>query len=419
MCGLLPLLVSAGLLLAGCSSRERANPFDPLNPSTSGKPPGFVALAGDRDVTLRWQSVQGNTLIGYQLFRRGPGETDFRAIRDVLGTGAISFRDFPLVNGEDYAYQLHFVFLSGLGNNPAEDVAGPGAALPWLVESFGTDLVRMTPDNRRVRERRGGYDGTSDLATNPANGDVWVADEAQGGVVVYQPVSGVTVTITGLSLPRAVAVDAFDGSGWVSDVGTNLVHHFRREGDPKSPPIASLNRPVDVAVNAQDGSVWVCELGGDRVGRYDETGQPLLIPPTRTVADPSRVAVDSTTREGWVTSYANGTVSHFSPSGLPLGTLGGFSTPLGVAVDPRRGRIWIADPGAGRVIALQRDGQEDFHVTGLADPGELAVDLGTGEAWVVLGLPGRVVRISPAGVVLRTLGGFASPIAISVDPGGR
>ena len=67
---LLPILASATLLLAGCSRRERANPFDPLNPSTSGRPSGFVALAGDREVRLRWQAVQGNSLSGYQIFRR-------------------------------------------------------------------------------------------------------------------------------------------------------------------------------------------------------------------------------------------------------------------------------------------------------------------------------------------------------------
>ncbi|MEK7331538.1 MAG: hypothetical protein AAB113_12130, partial [Candidatus Eisenbacteria bacterium] len=252
-------------------------------------------------------------------------------------------------------------------------------------------------------------------AANPADGAVWVADEGFGRVVVYQPGSGVTVSIPGLNRPRAVAVDPFDGTGWICDVGQNLVHHFTPRGDPASLPIAPLDRPVDVAVDPQDGSVWVCELGGDRVGRFEST-RPLW---RRTVADPSRVAVDSTTREGWVTSYANGTVTHLSRSGQPLVTLTDFTSPLGVAVDARRGRIWIADPGAGSVVALRRDGSEEFRVTGLADAGELAVDLGTGEAWVVLGDPGELARISPAGVLLRVLGGFRSPIAVSVDPGGR
>lgn len=137
------------------------------------------------------------------------------------------------------------------------------------------------------------------------------------------------------------------------------------------------------------------------------------------MSGPSRVAVDSLTREGWITSYENGTVTHLAFNGSPFPPVTGFTSPLGVAVDSRRGRIWIADPGASRVVALQRDGSQEFQVTGLSDAGELSVDLATGDAWVVLGRPGELVRISPAGVVLRRLGGFRSPIAVSVDPGGR
>lgn len=411
---LLPVL-AATLLLAGCSNRERANPFDPLNPMTSGRPSGFAAVAGDREVRLRWQAVQGNSLVGYQIFRRGPLDPQYFAITDVLGLGVSSYRDFPLANNGDYAYSLYFVFVSGIGTRPAEDVAAPGQARPWLVEGGGSDLVQITPDNRRVAARRDGYGATSDVVANPVDGAVWVADEGFGRVVVYQPSTGVTVSIPGFDRPRAVAVDPFDGSGWICDVGQDLVFHYRPNGDPASLPLAPFDQPVDVAVDPTDGSVWVCELRGDRVGRFEASG-PLW---RRTLADPSRVAVDSTTREGWVTSYANGTVTKLAQTGQPLVTLNTFNAPLGIAIDARRGRIWIADPGAGRVVALRRDGTEEFRVNGLHDAGELAVDLVTGEAWVVQGQPGQLVRLSPAGALVRTHGGFLSPIAVSVDPGGR
>ena len=416
MRALLPLL-AAGLLLASCSHRERANPFDQLNPSSSGRPQGFAALAGDREVTLRWQGVQGTTLTGYQLFRRGPGEASFMALTGSLNIATTGFRDITVVNGEEYAYRLYFVFLSGLGNLPAEDTASPGTAVPWLVENSGSDLIRVTPDGRRVASRRSGYGGTADVSVNTANGDVWVVDAGLGRVVVYYPNSGVTVTVPGLAFPRSVAADAFDGTAWVCDESRNRVYHFRRDGSAEPVSIGGLNVPVDVAVDQNDGSVWVCERGAGRVGRYD-AGQPLW---TVGVASPSRVAVDSTTHDGWVTSSANGTVAHFSPTGQLLGTLTGFVSPLGVAIDHRRGRIWIADYGAGQVIAVGRDRPDvvEFRVAGLRDAGDLGVDLGTGEAWVVLGFSGALARLSTAGAVIRTLPGFHSPFAVSVDPGGR
>ncbi len=413
---LLPLLAAATLAITGCSTRERANPFDPRNPSTSGRPAGFTALAGDREVRLRWQVVQGNALIGYQLFRRAPFENQYHAITDVLGLSVSSFRDILLTNGDDYSYRLYFVFLSGIGNLPAEDVATPGPTVPWVIEGGGTELIQVTPDNRRVVARSGDYGSTTDLSVNQRDGTVWVADEGFGRVVVYDPLTGVTVSIPGFGRPRAVTVDAYNSTGWICDIGPpDVVRHYQPNGQPESIPIAPLFQPVDVAVDPQDGSVWVCELGTDRVRRFVSTTQVMTHP----VPDPSRVAVDSTTRDGWITSYANGTVTHLSFTGSPLPTATGFTSPLGVAVDARRGRIWIADPGAARVVALQRDGSQEFQVTGLSDAGELAVDPATGDAWVVLGRPGELVHISAAGVVLRRLGGFRSPIAVSVDPGGH
>jgi DNA-binding beta-propeller fold protein YncE len=412
---LVPLLALAALGLASCSQRERANPFDPQNPNTSGRPSAFVALAGDREARLRWRGESGGSLAGYQLYRRSPGESEYRAITDVLGTEVTTFRDFPLVNGQDYAYRLYFVFVYGLGSRPAEDVATPGAAIPWLIEAGGPDLVRITADGRRVADRRGGYGATTDLAANPGDGTVWIADEGLGRVVIYSPSSGVTVSVPQLDRPRAVAVDPFDGTGWVCDVGQNVVHHFRPQGDKASEPIAPLEWPVDVAVDPQDGSVWVCELGADRVGRFDAT-EPIW---RKSVPAPSRAAVDSATRDGWITSYAAGAVTRIGISGQPVQTFTGFTSPLGVAVDARRGRIWIADPGAGEVVALRRDGSVEFRVAALPDVGEISVDPGTGEAWAVLGDAGELARISPAGTLLRRMGGLNAPYSVSVDPGGR
>lgn len=411
----LPLLAVLALLAGGCSNRERANPFDPLNPETSGRPAGFVAIAGDREITLRWQAVTNGTLTGFQLYRRAPGETDYRALTGVLSPTLTAFRDTPLPNGADHAYRLYFVFRSGPGQHPAEDVAAPGAASPWVIESGGADLIRLTPDNRHVASRRGGHDLTTDVAANPANGDVWVTDEGSGRVVIHQGGVGVTVSVPGMVAPRAVAVDAFDATAWVSDEGRDRVYHVRRDGQVDATSIGPVDRAVDVGVDPVDGFVWVCEYGAGRVARYD-LGQFQW---SCGVPGPSRVAVDSTTREGWVTSFDHGIVTRISPAGQVLGTFGGFSRPLGVAVDARRGRIWVAEPAAGRVTALHRDGAVEFRVTGLPDAGELAVDPATGQAWAVLGVTGSVARISPGGILQRIQGGLRIPIAIAVDPGGR
>jgi DNA-binding beta-propeller fold protein YncE len=411
----LALLAALALLAPACSRRERSNPFDPQNPSTEGRPPGFVAVAGDRQVSLSWSAVPNGSFIGYQVYRRIAGQTSYTPLTDVLGPFNISFRDVPLVNGVEYDYRLYFVFPSGLGGSPSEQQAGPGAAAPWLIESGGSDILRVTPDNRHVAARRGGFGSTADLAVNPTNGDVWVADGPGGRVVVYQSGAGVTVSIPGFSDPRAIGVDPLNASAWVCDAGRGRVYHVNRSGgiDPLS--IGPLDQPLDAAVDPAPGYLWICEFGGNRVSRWDLAAQQW----SATVTGPSRVAVDSVTNEGWVTSFGAGTVSRLSPAGQLLDTYTGFAAPLGIAVDSRRGRVWIADPYAGRVVALGRDGRQQFQVAGLNDVGELAVDAATGDAWAVLGVTGSVARISGNGVLLRVQGGFQFPYAIGVDPGGR
>jgi DNA-binding beta-propeller fold protein YncE len=416
MRALLPLLAGASLLFAGCSDRERANPFDPLNPSTGGRPSGFAALAGNGEVRLFWDAATGDAFVGFQLFRRDPGETGYHAITGLLPRVSTSYLDAPLANGSDFAYRLHFVFQSGLGTLAAEDIATPGTTMPWMVESGGSEFLRLTPDNRHVSERRGGLLAAADVAANPRNGDVWVADQGGGRLVIYQNGSGVTVTVPGFQLPTAVAVDPSNTTAWVCDASRGLVYHVRRDGQVYPAPIGPLVHPVDSAVDPFSGDVWICEFGGDRVRRYDGAG---VFQWSLAVPGPSRVAVDSTTQEAWVTSFEDATVTHVSPGGQVLGTYQNFVAPLGVAVDSPRDLIWIADPYAARVTALHRDGQEAFHVTGLTDAGELSVDAATGEAWVVLGTIGSVLRISPSGTILRSQGGFHSPFAISVDPGGH
>jgi DNA-binding beta-propeller fold protein YncE len=408
-------LLAALALAAGCSQRERANPFDPRNPSTAGRPPGFLAVAGDRQVSLSWSTVPSGSFIGYQVYRRIAGQSTFSPLTDVLGPYNTAFRDIPLLNGLEYDYRLYFVFPSGLGNAPSEQQAGPGPAAPWLIESGGDDIFRLTPDNRHVGSRRSGFGATADLAVNPTNGDVWVADQPGGRVVLYQASGGVTVSIPGFSEPRAIGVDPLNATAWVCDAGRGRVYHVNRSGQFDALSIGPLDQPLDAAVDPGPGYVWICEFGANRVSRWDLAAQTWSVP----VTGPSRVAVDSVTEEGWVTSFGAGTVSRISPNGQVLDTYTGFTAPLGVAVDSRRGRIWIADPYAGRVVVLGRDGRQQFQVAGLTDAGEVAVDPASGEGWAVLGATGSVAHISGVGVLLRVQGGFQFPYAIGVDPGGR
>jgi len=410
------LLALALLVLsAGCGMRERANPFDPQNPNTSGRPIGFLALAGDGRASLHWQPAQGQDLVGFQVFRKLPTEADYRAVTSVLDLTTLGYNDVGLANGVDHAYRLYYVFrTSGLGNRPAEDVATPGSARPWVVDAGRGTLDQLTPDGRHVAFERTGFSAPTSVAIDPYSGRVWLSDDLAGKVFTLDPVSGNSVTIPDFFEPAAIAVYPRDHSAWVCDERRNEVDHLTPLGDPATIPISPVMLPIGVAVDTTDGSVLICEREGNQLRRHTALGAFTWTAP---VDRPSRVAVDQILREAWVTSFEGGTLAHVTLDGRVIETFSGFSGPIGVAVDADRGRIWVTEARADRVTALHLDGTTEFGVAGLSEVRDVSVDPTTGEAWVIATGTGEVVRISPTGTVLRRLGGFSLPYGVAVDPG--
>jgi DNA-binding beta-propeller fold protein YncE len=412
------LLILAGAL-GGCSSREHANPFDPANPDTGGRPAGFVALAGNATVSLRWSAASAPGLLGYQVFRKLPADSAYSAISGILPPRTTRFDDFGLLNGVDHAYRLYFVLAQGLGTLPAEDVATPGPVVPWITDFTAGTLIQLTADGRHAAFALNPVAGATpaELDLDRSSGALWACDPSFGIVWYYQPRTATLTAIrSGLDTPNAAAVDTVDHSAWIGDTGFSDVERFAPDGSLVSPFVLhNLAGPIGLAVDPRDRALWVCERQGDRVRRIgaDTTGFAVG------VIAPSRVAVDSATGNAWVTSFNRGTVVAITPAGARVDSMVALVGPVGVAVDARRGRIWIADPDANQVVALRRDASLEFRVAGLPGANDVAVDPATGEAWVALAGNGSVARLSASGRVVRQTGGFLEPYGIRLDISGE
>lgn len=409
---LAPLLAFA--LVAGCSSREHANPFDPQNPVTNGRPAGFVALAGAQLVELRWTRPVLAGDFAYRLFRRVAGEADFQQVVPDLSGDVSSYFDFGRENGVLHEYRLYYLFSGATGGLPAEDRATPGPLRPWCADLARRTLTAVTPDGRHALSETGGFLGPTHVAADPHLATVWISDTYKGEVVILDPTTGGRIPIRGLAEPVAIALDPIDGSAWVCDQALNAVYHYTRNGDPGTPALLpGILTPIGVACDPVSGAVWVCEKGGNQVRRYSRTGVARGVTP---FTAPSRVAVDSLTGDAWVTSFAGAQVVRISPAGNIVGTVV-LSGPIGVAVDARHDRIWVADARAGQAVAVSRGSTVEFRVGGLVETREIAVDPATGEAWVTAPGIRALVRISAAGAVVERLTGFTDPYGIALDPG--
>ena len=425
MRALRPVLIAASLLGAvlsgtGCSQRQHANPFDPANPATGGRPSGFVALAENGRVTLRWNTASAPELLGYQVFRSLNPPAGYTAISNVLGPSVHEFFDRGLLNGTDHSYRLYFVFDRGLGTLFASDVATPGPLTPWVIEDAQSSpaLARLSADGRHVAERIAGAVTLSagDVDVDRVTGAVWTCDPFFGSVTIYQPTTGMlTPVLGGVSDPVAVAVDPRDHTAWVGDKAFDRVAHFADDGNVANPPeLNPFEGPIGIAIDPRDESVWICERTGSRVRHVRRDGLPLA---TAFVINPSRVAVDSVTGDAWVSSFSHGRILRLSPTGQRSDSVSSIAGPLGIVVDGPRGRIWVTSPETGLVTALSRAGATQFVVSGLAGASDVALDPTTGEVWVTAQTAGAVVRIAPDGTILRRLGGFDTPNGIALDPG--
>jgi DNA-binding beta-propeller fold protein YncE len=413
-------LALAAALACGCGERPRANPFDPANPVTGGRPAGFVALAGNGQVLLEWQPTVSAGLLGYQLYRKLVVDTAYVAITGTIPANASRIGDFQLANGIEHDYRLYYVFDRGLGSLPAEDIATPGPLEPWVADFGRSAVARMTADGRHIESWQPfgtgalGVGSPLDVASDPGNGVVWVSTSS-GPLVVLTPGTGKSVSITAPASPGALALDPVDGTAWVCDDLNQAVYHFRSSGAVASPGLLTpFQNPLDIAVDPGDRSVWVCERDGNRVTHFaaDGSGRSFA-----TLLAPSRVAVDSLTHEVWATSFTRSRVYRLS-NAPALGDSFTFAAgPVGVAVDGRRGRIWVADASGGSVFAIHRDGSVEFQVGALGTPREIQVDPASGDAWVALLNPGRVARISASGQVLTMTSGFDQPAGLSLGAG--
>ncbi len=405
---LVALLAAAAL--GGCATRERANPFDPANAHTGGRPAGFEALAREGRVELLWDTPASPGLVGYEVYRRTADESTFHSISAVLAPQVTSFTDRGLLDGLDHHYRLYYVFASGPGSDPSEDVATPGPQVPWVADGGGA-LLEITADGRHVAVRHTRVTTPTAVAADTTSHIVWCSDPDAGQVHVLDALTGVQVEIPVSGTPGALAIVPTDSSAWVCREDAGTVTHYAPTGAVLG-TIANVGLPLGVAVSGYDGSIWVCDRSGGRVLHRDpDLGDlgPVAIPA------PSRVAVDATTGEAWVTSYSNASVWKLSPAGAPLAALSGFAGPVGIAVDPVRGNVWVADPLADRVRVLAAsDGHVRFDVAGISGARSVAVDAASGEAWVTAVLSSELVRIAPDGTILRRLGGFGSVNDVAV-----
>ena len=403
------------LALAGCSQRERANPLDPGNPLTGGKPTGFNAIASYATVQLRWDSRPDLGIDGFQLYRVAPGDSVWRPLGGVQPLEVSRYLDSGLVNGKLVRYRLDYVIGGVPAGRSVEDQATPGALRPWVSDPGAGAILQLSPDGRDVARRETRFGSAARIAVDPRDGFLWVSSLDAGRVWTWNPDGFAALVITAVPSPDAMALSPFDDSAWICDRG-GVVWHFHRDGTVPTPGrLTPFEEPGAIATCALDASVWICERGGNRVRHYSAAGVALG---AAFVQAPSRVAVDSLTRVAYVTSYTLGRIWRIAENGVLIDSTSAAVGPIGIAIDRARNRVWVADSDGARVLGLDLGTLAVAQtVTNVGSPYDLAVDTATGDVWVVARANGAVLRLGTDGTRRDILTGLNDPYEIRLDPG--
>lgn len=417
-------LAAAALVLAAlaasCADRPRTNPLDPGNPETGGGPLGFIALAGNAQVSLSWQGPpEGARIGGFLLERRVHGTTAYATLDSVLSPATLGRIDAAVANDSEYDYRLSYVLEGGgVSGAPVVRTARPGPEIVWVADPGVDEIARISPDGRTRALTLDGVEACNRVAVQLADGDLWAASPLSGSVLVFGADGSVVGSFGGLDEPNAIAVDPTSSSAWICEEapGASKVRRWASDGTVLATGPA-FGLASDVAI-IPGGGAWIVDEQTGRLVSLASSGAA-----TGTFAlpsDPRRMARDPIDGSLWVTCYSSGDVVHVGSNGGVLATYGGFNGPYGIDVDEFRNLVWVGLDGDGAVVGLRAsDGGLVFRVGGLPHPRSLAVNDRTGECFVAAIASHELVRIDADGTVLSRNPNFSAPFDVKIDPGPR
>ena len=331
------------------------------------------------------------------------------------------------VNALTAAFSLaNLGYLLGAGSATVGSAAGNGTLLlsgygpwtatsnaPWLhlaagsASGGGSTLVQFSYDantNPNIRT------GTLTIA-----GLTFTVTQAGA---TYLPVFPVTALgLSGLSLPRSVAVDA-QGNVYIADTANNAVKQWSPSTQQMVVLVSGLSAPAGVAVDGQ-GNVCIADSGNNAIKYWNPVTATLNVLVAAGLSNPQGVAIDAVGNV-FIADSGSHTVKEWNAATQQLGVLvgSGLGTPEAVAVDAQ-GNVYIAD-SANNAVFEWSGGQLTTLVSGLSGPEGVAVD---GQANVYIADTGNNAlkqrSAATQQVTALIFSGLNSPAGLAVDGSGN
>ena len=387
------------IMMCQCSDKERTNPLDPRNPDTSGKVTGVRIYSEFDTIVLSWNKVYVNDLLGYNVYRKTPEDSDFIAIERICHDSSV-FYESNLEYDKRYTYRVSAVTIY-FESVPSDSVSViPGPTVVWISDvdlghikwishdimheigrkntnGYPWDLVVSIPDRTiwytdvswgyvvRVNETwktympEQPYWDPTDIALDEHKNLIWVANQRGSVIQIHALLEDSLREIVheDFRRPRSLDIDRFSGIAWVADPDARAVFRI----SPYRASVTRLDetfvRPMKVVLNDVDGTIWVADSSRVvRLGTNERIESVIEGPFNFAFA----LDIDIEKETVWVVDFSlmgqESKIYKFSFDGIKEFELGGFNFPRNVIVNHYDHSCIVADSDAGEIIKIAEDG---------------------------------------------------------------
>ncbi|NOY78079.1 MAG: hypothetical protein GXO76_09450 [Calditrichaeota bacterium] len=401
-----------GWLMLGCAERKHANPLDPLNPVTKGKPTGLRVLSDHHKVFLTWPMPALNSLTGIHIYRG----TDSTAVEKIASVPLQkkTFVDSHTVYKTTYYYSYSLV-ADGYESPRSEPQAiTPGPSFFWVSFNSTGQLFKLTFDIEHTYKgvTTGGFPAAIALAGQGRG--VWVADDYLGEVYRISDSGQTLFSIRGFGRISSIACDTTGSLLWVADLRNKRVVVVDTLGYGKF-AITGFEYPCQVMVNQSTGDCWIVDSKQKTLVRSDRSGKELRT--VQSLAAPKWVSLVETDGSVWVADSSR--VVRVLKDGEIKNRIDGFSYAYRVAVDSKRNAVFVFDQSYGwlgtELVKLSPNGTRQFSLRGFGFPKHMVVDPFDGSCVVADTYNSRVVKVSPEGKIRQEKRYQSAPGWIAIE----
>ena len=145
-------------------------------------------------------------------------------------------------------FQRKLMFVGTWGNSSDPNVAGSGKFYPPSINVYPLGASGDTAPLRIIQGPKTQLDWAGGMALDPETGNLWVADDVGGGILVFKgtdegdvsPSQIITGPKTGLNHPTGISFDTKNREVWVSNMGNSSASAFPVNANGDVAPIRTI-----------------------------------------------------------------------------------------------------------------------------------------------------------------------------------